>query len=67
MRCDFIAAGIIEAANEIDMNVPLIVRLAGTNVELGKKMLSESGLDLIPADDMDDGAKKAIKAIGGKA
>ncbi len=67
MRCDFIAAGIIEAANEIGMNVPLIVRLAGTNVELGKKMLSESGLDLIPADDMDDGAKKAIKAIGGKA
>ena len=67
MRCDFIAAGIIEAANEIDMNVPLIVRLAGTNVELGKKMLSESGLDLIPADDMDDGAKKAIKAIGEKA
>ena len=65
MRCDFIAEGIIEAANEIEMNVPLIVRLAGTNVELGKKMLSESGLDLIPADDMDDGAKKAIKAIGG--
>ena len=65
MRCDFIAEGIIEAANEIEMNVPLIVRLAGTNVELGKKMLSESGLDLIPADDMDDGSKKAIKAIGG--
>ena len=56
MRCDFIAEGIIEAAKEIDMKVPLIVRLAGTNVELGKKMLSESGLDLIPADDMDDGA-----------
>ncbi len=67
MRCDFIAEGIIEAANEIDMNVPLIVRLAGTNVELGKKMLSESGLDLIAAEDMDDGAKKAIEAIGGKA
>ena len=66
MRCDFIAEGIIEAAKEIDMKVPLIVRLAGTNVELGKKMLSESGLDLIPADDMDDGARKAIVAIGGK-
>ncbi len=65
MRCDFIAEGIIAAAKEINMNVPLIVRLAGTNVELGKKMLSESGLDLIPADDMDDGARKAIKAIGG--
>ena len=65
MRCDFIAEGIIEAAKEIDMEVPLIVRLAGTNVELGKKMLSESGLDLIAADDMDDGARKSIKAIGG--
>ena len=65
MRCDFIAEGIIEAAKEIDMEVPLIVRLAGTNVELGKKMLSESGLDLIAADDMDDGARKSIMAIGG--
>ena len=65
MRCDFIAEGIIEAAKEIDMEVPLIVRLAGTNVELGKKMLSESGLDLIAADDMDDGAIKSIMAIGG--
>ena len=66
MRCDFIAEGIIEAAKEIDMEVPLIVRLAGTNVELGKKMLSESGLDLIAADDMDDGARKSIMAIGGE-
>ena len=64
MRCDFIAEGIITAAKEINMNVPLIVRLAGTNVKLGKKMLSESGLDLISADDMDDGARKAIMAIG---
>ncbi len=67
MRCDFIAEGIIEAAKEIDMKIPLIVRLAGTNVELGKKMLSKSGLDLIAADDMDDGARKAIRAIGGDA
>jgi len=67
MRCDFIAEGIIEAAKEIDMKIPLIVRLAGTNVKLGKKMLSESGLDLITADDMDDGARKAIKSIGGNA
>ena len=66
MRCDFIAEGIIEAAKEIDMEVPLIVRLAGTNVELGKKMLSESGLDLIAADDMDDGARKSIMAIRGE-
>ena len=67
MRCDFIAEGIITAAKEIKMNIPLIVRLAGTNVELGKKMLSESGLDLIAADDMDDGARKAIRAIGGNS
>ena len=60
MRCDFIAEGIITAAKEINMNVPLIVRLAGTNVELGKQMLSESGLDLIAADDMNDGAIKSI-------
>ena len=67
MRCDFIAEGIITAAKEINMNVPLIVRLAGTNVELGKQMLSEAGLDLIAADDMNDGAIKAINSIGGNA
>ncbi|MDE0741859.1 MAG: ADP-forming succinate--CoA ligase subunit beta [Candidatus Poseidoniia archaeon] len=67
MRCDFIAEGIITAAKEINMSVPLIVRLAGTNVELGKQMLSESGLDLISADDMNDGAIKAINSIGGNA
>ena len=66
MRCDFIAEGIIAAAKEVELHVPLIVRLAGTNVELGKKMLSESGLDLITAGDMDSGAKKAVEAIGGK-
>ena len=66
MRCDFIAEGIITAAKEIEMDVPLIVRLAGTNVDLGKKMLSESGLDLITADDMDSGAKKSVIAVGGK-
>jgi len=67
MRCDFIAEGIITAAKEINMSVPLIVRLAGTNVELGKQMLSDSGLDLIAADDMNDGAIKAINSIGGNA
>ena len=67
MRCDFIAEGIITAAKEININVPLIVRLAGTNVELGKKMLLDSGLELITADDMDDGAKKAIESIRGVA
>ena len=67
MRCDFIAEGIITAAKEINMTIPLIVRLAGTNVELGKQMLSESGLNLISADNMNDGAIKAINSIGGKA
>ena len=66
MRCDFIAEGIINAANEIDLDVPLIVRLAGTNVDLGKKMLSESGLDLITVDDMDTGARKSVSAVGVK-
>ena len=67
MRCDFIAEGIITAAKEIELDVPLIVRLAGTNVDLGKKMLSESGLDLITADDMDSGARKSVNAIGDKS
>ena len=66
MRCDFIAEGIIAAAKEVKLHVPLIVRLAGTNVELGKKMLSESGVDLITADDMDSGARKSVKAVGAK-
>ena len=66
MRCDFIAEGIITAAKEIELDVPLIVRLAGTNVDLGKKLLSDSGLDLITADDMDSGARKSVNAIGGK-
>ena len=66
MRCDFIAEGIITAAKEIEIGVPLIVRLAGTNVELGKKMLAESGLDIIAATDMNDGAIKAIEAMGDK-
>ena len=66
MRCDFIAEGIIAAAKEIKLDVPVIVRLAGTNVGIGKKMLAESGLNLITADDMNDGAIKAIEAMGRK-
>ena len=66
MRCDFIAEGIITAARETKLGVPLIVRLAGTNVELGKKMLADAGLNLITAKDMNDGAIKSIEAIGGK-
>lgn len=65
MRCDFIAEGIIAAAREVEIGVPLVVRLEGTNVDLGRRMLDESGLALITASDMDDGARKAIAAAGG--
>jgi len=58
MRCDIIAEGVIAAAREMDIKVPLVVRLEGTNVDLGKKILKESGLKIIPADDLADAAKK---------
>ena len=64
MKCDIIAEGVIAAAKEVDMTVPLVVRLEGTNVELGKKILKESGLSIIPANDLDDAAKKAV--VSGK-
>jgi succinyl-CoA synthetase beta subunit len=63
MRCDTIAEGVIAAAREINLAVPLVVRLEGTNVERGKELLSKSGLAIIPADDLDDAAKKAVAAI----
>lgn len=63
MRCDVIADGIVQAAKTIDLKVPLIVRLAGTNVEEGQKILSESGLPIINADDLDDAAQKAVMSI----
>jgi succinyl-CoA synthetase beta subunit len=62
MKCDVIAQGIIEAANTVSINVPVVVRLEGTNVELGKKMLAQSGLNLISADSMSDAAEKVVKA-----
>jgi succinyl-CoA synthetase beta subunit len=62
MKCDTIAEGIISAANEIGIKVPLIVRLEGTNVELGRKLLSESGLDIQTGTDMKDAASKAVEA-----
>lgn len=62
MRCDIIAEGIIAAAREVHLNVPLIVRLAGTNVEKGKEILASSGLAIMPADDLGDAANKAVKA-----
>ena len=67
MKCDTIAAGVIAAVKQVGLKVPLVVRLEGTNVDLGKKMLAESGLAVTPADDMADGAKKIVAlAAGGK-
>jgi succinyl-CoA synthetase beta subunit len=63
MRCDTIAEGVIAAARETNIAVPLVVRLEGTNVELGKALLRDSGLAIIPADDLDDAAKKVMAAI----
>ena len=63
MRCDIIAEGIIGAAREVSLNVPLVVRLAGTNVELGKKMLATSGLAILAADDLADAADKITAAV----
>ncbi len=62
VRCDMIAEGIIAAVKEVDVKVPVIVRLEGTNVEEGKALLKNSGLAITPADDIDDGAKKAVAA-----
>ncbi|HEY0292072.1 MAG TPA: malate--CoA ligase subunit beta [Hansschlegelia sp.] len=61
-RCDWVAQGVIQAAREVKIEVPLIVRLAGTNVEAGKKILEDSGLDLIAADTLAEAAKKAVDA-----
>ena len=63
MRCDIIAEGIIAAAREMHITVPLVVRLEGTNVERGKELLAQSGLAIVPADDLDDAAKKAVAAV----
>jgi succinyl-CoA synthetase beta subunit len=63
MRCDIIAEGVIAAAKDINLSIPLVVRLEGTNVEKGKEILANSGLDIIPADDLDDAAAKIVKAV----
>ncbi|MDH5748668.1 MAG: ADP-forming succinate--CoA ligase subunit beta [Rhodospirillales bacterium] len=63
MRCDVIAEGVVAAAREVSLNVPLVVRLEGTNVELGKKILSESGLPIVSADNLADAAEKVVKAV----
>jgi succinyl-CoA synthetase beta subunit len=65
MKCDVIAEGVVMAAKQVKLNVPLIVRLEGTNVKLGKKILAESGLPVISADNMADAAQKAVAAASG--
>jgi succinyl-CoA synthetase beta subunit len=65
MKCDVIAEGVIAAVKEVGLEVPLVVRLEGTNVELGKKIINESGLNVISADDLDDAAQKIVKAVKG--
>ncbi len=63
MRCDIIASGIVEAAKEVSLSVPVVVRLEGTNVELGKEILAKSGLPIISGSDLADGAQKIVKAV----
>ncbi|MCS4503411.1 ADP-forming succinate--CoA ligase subunit beta [Arhodomonas aquaeolei] len=64
VRCDMIAEGIIEAVKEVGVKVPVVARLEGTNVDKGKEILANSGLDIIAADDLTDGAKKVVAAVG---
>jgi succinyl-CoA synthetase beta subunit len=63
MKCDVIATGVIQAAKQVGVKVPLVVRLEGTNVEKGKQMLAESGLNIVSADGMADAAEKIVKAV----
>ena len=63
MRCDVIAEGVIAAVKEVGLKVPLVVRLEGTNVEIGKTIIRDSGLNVIPADDLDDAAQKIVTAV----
>ncbi|MEM8915850.1 MAG: succinate--CoA ligase subunit beta, partial [Pseudomonadota bacterium] len=63
MRCDVIAEGVVAAAREVSLQVPLVVRLEGTNVDLGKRILAESGLPILSADNLADAAEKIVKAV----
>lgn len=65
LKCDVLAQGIVDAAKEISLKIPIVARLEGTNVDLGKKILSESGLRIITASNMEDGAKKAVAVVSG--
>ena len=63
MRCDVLAQGVVDAAKEIKIKVPLVVRLAGTNFKEGKEILDNSGVEIISANDLSDAAKKIVEAI----
>ena len=65
MKCDIIAEGVVAAVKEVGLKVPLVVRLEGTNVDAGKKIIRESGLNVVPADNLDDAAQKIVKAVKG--
>ena len=65
MRCDVIAEGVLAAVKEVGLKVPLVVRLEGTNVELGKEIIRNSGLNVIAADNLSDAAQKIVKAVKG--
>ena len=67
MRCDVIAEGVVAAAREVSLHVPLVVRLEGTNVDMGKRILADSGFPILPADDLADAAKKIVNAVKRKA
>jgi succinyl-CoA synthetase beta subunit len=65
MKCDIIAEGVVAAVKEVGLKVPLVVRLEGTNVDAGKKIIRESGLNVVPADNLDDAAQKIVNALKG--
>jgi succinyl-CoA synthetase beta subunit len=65
MKCDIIADGVVAAVKEVGLKVPLVVRLEGTNVDAGKKIISQSGLNVVSADNLDDAAQKIVKAVKG--
>ena len=65
MKCDIIAEGVVAAVKEVGLSVPLVVRLEGTNVDAGKQIIRESGLNVLPADNLDDAAQKIVKAVKG--
>ena len=65
MKCDIIAEGVVAAVKEVGLKVPLVVRLEGTNVDAGKQIIRDSGLNVLPADNLDDAAQKIVKAVKG--